>query len=41
MGAFVEEQRASLGADTPETRERALVEFCQVLLCLSEFVYVD
>ncbi|MBL8827772.1 MAG: PSD1 domain-containing protein [Planctomycetaceae bacterium] len=41
MWRFVEQQRAALGSDTPETAARALVEFCQVLLCLNEFVYVD
>jgi hypothetical protein len=41
MGAFVQQQRTAAGADTPETRQRALVEFCHVLLCLNEFVYVD
>ncbi len=40
MSAFLQ-QRAAAGADTPETRQRALVEFCHVLLCLNEFVYVD
>jgi hypothetical protein len=41
MLAFLNQQRAATGADSPETTEKALVEFCQVLLCLNEFVYVD
>jgi len=41
MGAFLEQQRAAAGTGTPETRQRALVELCHVLLCLNEFVYVD
>jgi hypothetical protein len=37
--AFVNEQMATYeGADR---RERALTDFCQVLLCLNEFIYVD
>ena len=34
------EQTAGYG-ETPQALDRALVEFCQVLLCLNEFVYVD
>lgn len=40
MLAFIEQQRATIG-ETPDAINRALVEFCQVLLCLNEFVYVD
>lgn len=40
MLAFIEAQRAALGG-TPADVDKALVEFCQVLLCLNEFVYVD
>jgi hypothetical protein len=40
MRAFVQQQ-AVAGGDTPQTTQRALVEFCHVLLCLNEFVYVD
>jgi hypothetical protein len=37
--AFIEEQMTTYnGADR---RERALADFCQVLMCLNEFVYVD
>jgi hypothetical protein len=45
MVAFVEEQRKAFSGDTagkgPQAADAALVEFCQVLLCLNEFVYVD
>ena len=37
---FLEQQRAALPNDVAVT-DRALVEFCHVLLCLSEFVYID
>jgi hypothetical protein len=40
MLAFVEGQKAML-AGTPEDVEKVLTEFCQVLLCLNEFVYID
>ncbi|QDU28308.1 Planctomycete cytochrome C [Anatilimnocola aggregata] len=38
--AFVEQQKAMLGTDAAAT-DKALVEVCQLLLCLNEFVYVD
>lgn len=41
MLAFIDQQRSALGAATPETTDKALVEFCHVLLCLNEFVYID
>lgn len=41
MLAFIDQQRAAIGGDTPEATDKALIEFCQVLLCLNEFVYVD
>jgi hypothetical protein len=41
MVAFVDQQRAALGADSPETTDKALVEFCHVLFCLNEFIYID
>jgi len=41
MQTFIEQQRAAFGAESPETTDKALVEFCHVLLCLNEFVYVD
>ncbi len=41
MEAFIQQQRTAAGADAPQTRQQALVEFCHVLLCLNEFVYVD
>lgn len=40
MLAFVEGQRTAMG-QTPDAAKRALVEFCHVVLCLNEFVYVD
>jgi hypothetical protein len=41
MLAFIEQQRSTMGANTAETTNKALVEFCHVLVCLNEFVYVD
>lgn len=41
MLAFIEQQRAALGVDQPDATDKALIEFCQVLLCLNEFVYID
>lgn len=41
MLAFVEQQRQTAGGDAPQHTAAALVEFCQLLLCLNEFVYVD
>jgi hypothetical protein len=32
---------AAAGGTTPQATDKALVEFCHVLLCLNEFVYVD
>lgn len=40
MLAFVESQKTML-AGTPQDVEKALTEFCQVMLCLNEFVYID
>jgi hypothetical protein len=40
MQSFVESQAASYGK-TPQARDQALTDFCQVLLCLNEFIYVD
>ena len=41
MLAFLEGQR-SIGSGDPVTNaDQALVEFCHVLLCLNEFVYID
>jgi hypothetical protein len=40
--AFVTAQAASYqSAGKPDARELALADFCQVLLCLNEFVYVE
>jgi hypothetical protein len=41
MLAFIDLQRSALGPASPEATDKALVEFCHVLLCLNEFVYVD
>ena len=41
MLAFIEQQRQTAGGEAPQHTVSALVEFCQVLLCLNEFVYVD
>ena len=38
---FIEQQRALHAADSKSAREAALLDFCQVLMCLNEFVYVD
>jgi hypothetical protein len=40
MHGFIERQAESYGK-APQAREQALVDFCQVLLCLNEFIYVD
>ncbi|HEV3302757.1 MAG TPA: PSD1 and planctomycete cytochrome C domain-containing protein [Planctomycetaceae bacterium] len=45
--AFIEQQRAlhepdaRTAADKSDARASALLDFCQVLMCLNEFVYVD
>jgi hypothetical protein len=41
MLAFIESQRTLAGSDPATNTDKALTEFCQVLLCLNEFVYVD
>ena len=41
MIAFIEQQRTAMGGDSPESTDNALTEFCHVLLCLNEFVYID
>ena len=41
MLAFIDQQMAAAGGTTPQAIDKALVEFCHVLLCLNEFVYVD
>lgn len=38
--AFVDQQKAVLGTDAAAT-DKAIVEMCQLLLCLNEFVYID
>ena len=41
MLAFIDSQRTLAGGDPIANTDKALAEFCQVLLCLNEFVYVD
>lgn len=40
MQSFIERQAASYGS-TPQARDQAFVDFCQIVLCLNEFIYVD
>lgn len=40
MLSFIEAQRDTYGTD-PAALNKALGEFCHVLLCLNEFVYID
>ena len=40
MRSFIERQDESYG-NTPAARDQALTDFCQVLVCLNEFIYVD
>ena len=40
MRSFIERQAESYG-NTPAARDQALTDFCQVLVCLNEFIYVD
>lgn len=41
MLAFIDQQRAAMGGHTPQATDKAMIEFCHVLLCLNEFVYID
>ncbi len=41
MQAFVEGQATAMGGDINEATRKSLIEFCHVLLCLNEFVYID
>jgi hypothetical protein len=40
MESFIGSQAAGAGA-VPQAHEQAMIDFCQVLLCLNEFIYVD
>lgn len=40
MDSFIQRQAASYGS-TPAARDQALADFCQVVMCLNEFIYVD
>ncbi|MEY3172353.1 MAG: hypothetical protein RLZZ436_266 [Planctomycetota bacterium] len=41
MQSFIHQQSTALGAQSPANDQRAFEEFCHVLLCLNEFVYID
>jgi len=41
MLEFIHQQQALLGGDAAANLDKALAEFCHVLLCLNEFVYID
>lgn len=41
MLAFVDRQRTVVEGDEKANIDQALTEFCQVLLCLNEFIYID
>ncbi|MBL8817098.1 MAG: PSD1 domain-containing protein [Planctomyces sp.] len=41
MLSFIDQQRAAATSESTDATTSALVEFCHVLLCLNEFVYVD
>jgi len=41
MLAFVTSQQKLSGNPAAPNDQQSLVEFCQVLLCLNEFIYVD
>ena len=41
MTAFIARQAESYGKHAATARDQAVVDFCQVLLCLNEFIYVD
>jgi hypothetical protein len=40
MSGFIAREAKSYGK-MPQARDQALTDFCQVLLCLNEFIYVD
>jgi hypothetical protein len=40
FAAFLDARRQAAGAEAPR-REAALVDTCQLVLCLNEFIYVD
>lgn len=41
MLAFIDGQRTMLGGETADATKKAVIEFCHLLLCLNEFIYVD
>jgi hypothetical protein len=41
MLSFIHQQSSALGSQSPTNDQQAFEEFCHVLLCLNEFVYID
>jgi hypothetical protein len=41
MLSFIQQQSSAAGVSSPATEQLAFEEFCHVLLCLNEFVYID
>ena len=41
MAAFIESQQSLIEGDSATKTDKAVVEFCQVLLCINEFIYID
>lgn len=41
MIAFIEQQKTVTEGDAAANTDKALAEFCHVLLCLNEFIYID
>ena len=41
MLSFIHQQASAGGTSSAATEQLALEEFCHVLLCLNEFVYID
>ena len=40
MADFIKKQAASYSADG-KAMERAVADFCQLMLCLNEFIFID
>ena len=41
MIAFIKKQRTASSGDSEDSSKQSLIEFCHVLLCLNEFIYID
>ena len=41
LDAFLQRQQLESYGDMPEASELALIDCCQVLLCLNEFIFVE